>query len=269
MVSISRILKAGGRLLFDPKFQDTVTDTIKASKKVSGYKNIHKQIGDAFVKADRATVNTPFWSNMKKSLTSLFPDIKNSWKAAKGIGGKSKAVFGQFAKRMPLLGVLLTVALELPNIFSAFKDKGVVGGLVETGKSTIRLAGATAGFAIGQALIPIPVVGGLIGAFAGDWLMSKIVGKSHSEKKAEAEAAMQEQNQSLQLENPYLSQNQSQVIPNTSVGVKNSNFIQPTMTPQQLMGLNQMLYSSGGFGNPMDQDFMAMTSGINRLNYMC
>ena len=48
----------------------------------------------------------------------------------------------------------------------------------------------------------------------------------------------------------------------------NINYAQPTMTPQQLMSLNQMLYS-GGFGNPMDQDFMAMTSGINKLNYMC
>ena len=260
MVGISRILKAGGRLLFDPKFQDTVTDTIKASKKVSGYKNIHKQIGDAFVKADRATVNTPFWSNMKKSLTSLFPDIKNSWKAAKGIGGKSKAVFGQFAKRMPLLGVLLTVALELPNIVSAFKDKGLVGGLVETGKSTARLAGATAGFAIGQALIPIPLVGGLIGGFAGDWLVSKVVGKSHSEKKAEAEAEVQAAQESAQTTNPY-----AQV---GSLGTSGINYAQPTMTPQQLLAMQQMLYS-GGLGNPMDQDFMAMTSGMNRLNYLC
>ena len=95
MVGISRILKAGGRLLFDPKFQDTVTDSIKASKKVSGYKNMHVQIKDAFIKADNATKNTTFWGSMKESLTSLGPDIKTNWKAASGITGKSKAVVGK------------------------------------------------------------------------------------------------------------------------------------------------------------------------------
>ena len=246
MVGISRILKAGGRLLFDPKFQDTVTDSIKASKKVSGYKNMHVQIKDAFIKANNATKNTTFWGSMKESLS------------------KSKAVFKQLGKRMPLLGVLLTIGFEVPNIVSAFKDKGLVGGLVETGKSTARLAGATAGFAIGQALIPIPIVGGLIGAIAGDWLVSKVVGKSHSEKKAEAEAAAQQQNEYVQNNYDPSFYGQQQ----TGSGVTTSNYTQPTMTPQQLMAMQQMLYN-GGFGNPMDQDFMAMTSGINRLNYLC
>ena len=264
MVGISRILKAGGRLLFDPKFQDTVTDSIKASKKVSGYKNMHVQIKDAFIKANNATKNTTFWGSMKESLTSLGPDIKTNWKAASGITGKSKAVFKQLGKRMPLLGVLLTIGFEVPNIVSAFKDKGLVGGLVETGKSTARLAGATAGFAIGQALIPIPIVGGLIGAIAGDWLVSKVVGKSHSEKKAEAEAAAQQQNEYVQNNYDPSFYGQQQ----TGSGVTTSNYTQPTMTPQQLMAMQQMLYN-GGFGNPMDQDFMAMTSGINRLNYLC
>ncbi len=265
MAGISRILKAGGRLLFDPKFQDVATESLKASKKAMGFRNFHKQVGDAFVKAEQQTRNTSFWSGLKKSLTSLFPDIKSSWKSASGFGGKLKAVFGQLGKRMPLLGVLLTAALELPNIISAFNDKGLGGGLVEIGKSTTRLAAGTAGFVIGQALIPIPLVGGLVGAFAGDWLMSKIVGKSHSEKKAEAEAeakvAEAQQQYAEQVNNPY-TQYAAQSAAN---GV---SYPQPTMTPQQLLAMQQMLYG-GGFGSPMDQDFMAMTSGINRLNYLC
>ena len=265
MVGISRILKAGGRLLFDPKFQDTVTDSIKASKKVMGYRKMHKQIGDAFIKAEQTTRNTNFWSGLKKSLTSLGPDIKSSWNAASGFGGKSKAVLKQLGKRMPLLGVLLTAGLELPNIISAFSDKGIVGGLVETGKSTARLAGATAGFVIGQALIPIPIVGGLIGGFAGDWLLSEVVGKRKKKKKAEAEAQVQstmeqQQNTGAITANPY--------VQTGNYGMSGLNYAQPTMTPQQLMAMQQMLYS-GGLGNPMDQDFMAMTSGINRLNYLC
>ncbi len=263
MVGVSRILKAGGRLLFDPKFQDIATNTIKASKKSMGYRNIHKQIGDAFVKADKATVNTPLWKSMRKSLTSLGPDIKTSWKAASGFTGKSKAIFGQLGKRMPLLGVLLSVGIEIPNIVSAFQDKGLGGGLIEIGKSTARLAGATAGFIIGAGLGGF--VGGFAGGFIGDWLASKVVGKSHSEKKAEAElqaqsALGQQQNVASQVVNPYAQHGTS--------GTTGLNYAQPTITPQQLMAMQQMLYS-GGFENPMDQDFMAMTSGINRLNYMC
>ncbi len=263
MVGISRILKAGGRLLFDPKFQDIATDTIKASKKSMGYKNIHKQIGDAFIKAEQKTKDTKLLQSMGKSLTSLFPDISKSWKAASGFTGKSKAVLGQLGKRMPLLGVLLSVGIEIPNIISAFQDKGFGGGLIEIGKSTARLAGATAGFIIGAGLGGF--VGGFVGGFIGDWLVSKVVGKSHSEKKAEAEAQVQstmeqQQHTGAITANPYVQTGNN--------GISGINYVQPTMTPQQIMAMQQMLYS-GGFGNPMDQDFMAMTSGINRLNYLC
>ena len=43
---------------------------------------------------------------------------------------------------------------------------------------------------------------------------------------------------------------------------------QPTMTPQQLMAMQQQLYG-GSLTSPMDQDFMAMTCGLNKVNYMC
>lgn len=273
MVGISRILKAGGKLLFDPTFQDTVTETIKASRKAIGYRNIPKQIGDAFVKAERTTRNTPFWSNLKDSLKNLFPDMKNAWKTASGFGGKSKGVFKELWKRMPLIGVLMTAAFEVPNILSAFKDKGLFGGVAETGKSTIRLAGATSGFMIGQGLIPIPIVGGIIGACVGDWLTSKIVGKSHTEKKAIAESQGQvpftEFGKDKQLDvGPLSTYPYPAFSPNRYLAMSSQNYMQPTINPQQLMAMQQMLYS-GGLGDPMNQDFMAMNSGINRLNYMC
>ena len=67
----------------------------------------------------------------------------------------------------------------------------VIGGVTETVKTGLRLGAGMTGAAIGQALIPIPVVGGLVGYLAGDTLMSLITGKSHSEKKAEAEEQQQ------------------------------------------------------------------------------
>ena len=271
MVAIGRILKGAGRLVFDPKFTEVAESTLKASRKVQGWENFHKQIGDCFVKAEQASIkeNPYLLKGMKKSLITFPSDIKSAWKGASGAWNKTKALGKAFMKKMPLIGGALMVAFELPNIFSAFKDKGLVGGIVETVKSGSRLVGSMAGFAIGQALIPIPILGGLIGAFASDWLISKVVGKSHTEKKAEAEEqqmAMLEQMQQAQQgitypqQGAYSAQTQAQTVPPITTP-------QMTVTPQQLMAMQQQLYG-GGLTSPMDQDFMAMTSGINKLNYL-
>ncbi len=281
MVSISKIANATGRLLFDPVFTEKATQTLKLSRKAQGWNNIHKQVCDSFIKAEKEAVrqNPNLWKGMKKSLTTLPQGMKDAWKGAKGFG-KLKAVGGQFMKRMPLIGGIMMVAFELPNIFSAFKDKGLVGGLTEIVKSGSRLVGSMAGFAVGQALIPIPFVGGLIGAIAGDWLVSKITGKSHSEKKAEKEETLaqadtsEQQAQLLQQElaqqqmmanNPYT----NNTLGTNPYGQGNFNISQATMTPQQAMAMQQMLYSGGLNQSPINQDFMAMASGLNRMNYMC
>lgn len=283
MVAIGRIFKGAGRLLFDPKFTEAAESALKASRKAQGWKNIHKQIGDCFIKAEKASIeaNPSLWKGMRDSLTSLPKGMKTAWNGAKGLG-KLKAVGGQLWKRMPLIGGILMVAFELPNIFSAFKDKGLVGGVTEIVKSGSRLVGSMAGFVVGQALIPIPIVGGLIGAIGGDWLVSKITGKSHTEKKTEMEEALaqadtsEQQAQLLQQQlmqqqmmanNPY-AQNMFASYP---YGQGNFNVPQATMTPQQIMAMGQMLQGGYGLpnGNYMDQDFMAMTSGMNRMNYLC
>ena len=229
-----------------------------------------------------------FWQSTWKALKTTPAKIQQGWR----IGGKlaDKAgktglskLWAQFkgslsglGKRMPLIGSLIVLATELPNIFSAFKDEGFIGGVKEIGKSGLRLGSGMLGAAIGQALIPIPIVGSIVGYVAGDWLMSKITGKSHSEKKAEAEEALaqantaEQQNQQLQQ---YLAQQQMNPYGNNTFAsnpyAQNSfNMPQATMTPQQLMQMQQMLYS-GGMNSAMDQDFMAMTSGIKNLNYYC
>ena len=269
MVAIGRIASSVGHLLFNPKFQETASQTLKASKKAQGWSRMHVQIGDAFKAANNATKNTSFWSEMRTSATSLPRDISSTWKNTSGFWNKTKGVFGQLGKRMPLIGGALMVAFELPNLFSAFKDKGLVGGLLETGKSTARLCGFMGGMAIGQALIPIPIVGGIIGGIAGDWLISKIVGKSHSEKKQEQQEALAQATQQEAAAQQLLMQNPN--IFNSSNYAQNgitNQFAQPTITPQQLMQMEMMLRSGYGLNNnSMDQDFMATTSGINRLNY--
>ena len=271
MVSINgigRIFKSVGKLAFmDEAFSKSVEETLKNSANVTNWrsihkqnwKNIHKQIGDAFVQAERRTASEPFWTNLWKEQILGFPkSIKTAW-ARKGFLAKAKGIGGAIGKRLPLI----FAAFELPNIFSAFKDNGIVGGCTEILKSGTKLAGGMAGFLVGQALIPIPLVGGLIGAFGAGWLIDKIVGKSHTEKKEEAEALAQQQQEATNFLAQQPQQSLTpQVVPPINI---------PTVNPQQLMMMKQALYG-GGMTNPMDQDFMAMSSGINnlgqKLNYL-
>ena len=180
-------------------------EVLKNSYKTQKWKNMHKQIGDAFVKgveAHEAAVakNGGFFKNMWKDITSIVPDVKKNWKSAGWLSDAKKAsklskfwtqtksVFKVFGKRMPLIGAALTLAFELPNIIKASCNEGLLMGAGEAGKAAVRLSTGAVGGAIGSALIPIPFVGAMAGYIAGDFIGRLIVGKSYSEKQAEKEA---------------------------------------------------------------------------------
>lgn len=220
-----------------------------------------------------------FWKSTWHALKTTPKKIAQGWRVGgkladrTGKTGLSKT-WSQFkgslsgiGKRMPLIFSLMVVLPELPNIFSAFKDKGLVGGVAETGKTALRLGAGMTAAAIGQALIPIPILGGIVGYMAGDWLMSKFTGKSHSEKKAELEEAQQQQIAQQQAMMQQYNTNPFGTNTNPTTVQPQFNIPKPTMTPEQLMAMKQMLYNNS-MANPMDQDFMAMTSGMNRLNYL-
>lgn len=220
-----------------------------------------------------------FWKSTWHALKTTPKKIAQGWRVGgrladrAGKTGLSK-IWSQFkgsltgiGKRMPLIFSLMVVLPELPNIFSAFKDKGLVGGVAETGKTALRLGAGMTAAAIGQALIPIPILGGIVGYMAGDWLMSKFTGKSHSEKKAELEEAQQQQIAQQQAMMQQYNTNPFGTNTNPTTVQPQFNIPKPTMTPEQLLAMKQMLYNNS-MANPMDQDFMAMTSGMNRLNYL-
>lgn len=115
--------------------------------------------------------------------------------AAKGskIWGGLKGVAKGFGKALPFIGTALLVASELPNLWTTVKEKGIIAGIKEAGKATAKLAGGAAGAAIGSAICP--GIGTIVGWFAGEWLTSKVVGKSYTEEKeekAEKEAEYQQ-----------------------------------------------------------------------------
>lgn len=151
-----------------------------------------------------------------KSLANGFKAIPNGWKSGKGLGKLTGALKG-CGKAMPALFAGLALLAEVPNVVKAVKEKGIVQGLKETGKTAVRLTFGALGGALGS-LIPIPVVGTMIGWCVGEWIGSKIVGKSYTEI-AEANKTNQ-QNEINQ--NPNTSTNINDVyVPNDSVSYAN------------------------------------------------
>ena len=165
------------------KFKDRFTGAFKAGNTAAA--TAHQQL--------LSENNGSFWNATKKSITSIWPDLRDGWKAAgetAKTANKSKflarlgSVGKVLGKRMPLIGAALTLAFELPNIIKATSNEGVLTGAGETAKTGIRLGISTLLGAITQALIPVPFLGGVVGFVAGDILGRFIVGKSYSEKKA-------------------------------------------------------------------------------------
>ncbi len=189
--------------------------------------------------------------------------------AKKGLVGKilggTKGFFKGLGKNMPLIGALMMIGFEIPNIVKASKEQGIGQGVKELGKAGARLAGGGVGAAIGSAICP--GIGTMIGWIAGEWLTSKVVGKTYSEKVAEAEAAQQEAIEQQQQQYP-----QGQIP--FQGGQTYNPYSNPTTNPYQVPNTNPMVnpYAMGGMTNSMDlnpfqyaDDIMARNIDFNQL----
>ena len=114
-----------------------------------------------------------------KSLANGFKAIPDGWKAGKGFFGKPWGAIKGVGKAMPALFAFLTIAGEIPNAYKATKEQGIGQGLKEVGKTAVRLTTGALFGAIGSAILPVG--GSIVGWMVGDWLGSKIVGRSYTE----------------------------------------------------------------------------------------
>lgn len=188
------------------------------TKAKAGFKALEKDV------AAKQAVEGGFFKRLGKNLVSTPSTIKNAavdgYKAAKlagksGIWGGTKGFLSGIGKKLPFIGAALMVVTELPNVWTATKEQGIGQGVKEVAKSGARLGGGAIGAAIGAATIP--VVGGLIGWIAGEWLTSKIVGQSYSEQKAEAIEKLAQAQQTPQMQQPSFTGN-----PDMNTGMYNN-----------------------------------------------
>ncbi len=191
--------------------------------------------------------NGDFLKSTIKGLKTIPKKIAQGWKiggykaqkAGKNVLlGKIGGLFKGIGTRMPLIGSLLMIGFEIPNIVKATINEGIVQGGAEIVKAGARLGGATILGALGTA-IGGPI-GGIVGFIAGDWIMSKIVGKSYSEREME-----QEEKTAQMVETTGTAAENSQA----AAGILNQNNM---FTPEQLMWMNNKLYNNSN----LNDDFM-------------
>lgn len=121
------------------------------------------------------------------SLRKGFSAIPDGWKNGKGFGKLTGALKG-CGKAMPALFAGIALLAEVPNVVKAVKEKGIIQGIKETGKTAVRLTTGAIGGALGS-LIPIPFLGTMIGWSIGERLGAKLVGKSYTEQVADKQDA--------------------------------------------------------------------------------
>lgn len=185
------------------KFSEVLTKSVRGEKVLNpktnkyiyeggkGFTDFKGSLKDAWNKSKEALFEDgkqkSFWNVIKDSFAKIPEEFKAIPKEAKWFAKEGKLMkgLGVLGKRMPLIGNVLMIAFELPNIVSAFTDKehggGIGTGLMETGKAALKLGAFAVGAAIG-AVIPPPFIGSMIGGFAASWVADKLLGKSFTDK---------------------------------------------------------------------------------------
>ena len=186
--------------------QESLEKLVRGTKDASGkriggagYKNFGTSLRKSFLETEKAYKGVlrehgSFWKYAGNTFKKLPSEVGSAWTTGKtaaqaasksGIWGGIKGAASALGKRLPLIGSAIYAVTEIPNIFRATADGGIVSGAAETVKTVGRMVGFTAGAAIGQALCPIPFVGAVIGGMIGDKLASLVTGKSYTEQKEE------------------------------------------------------------------------------------
>lgn len=236
----------------------------KAMRTTKGSALTRGKAGFKALEADIAAKKLAQGGFFKRITANLgkIPTLTKAGARAAKIAGKNqflgglKGLFKGLGKNMPFLAAASMILFELPNIWSATKEQGVGQGVAEVAKAGTRLAGGAAGAAIGSALLP--GIGTIAGWIAGEWLTSKIVGKSYSEKKAEAEMKAQEE-----LAAQQEAQQAAYQTPFTGTDPSNPYGYNPY--GYNPYGMTNPMSDYGTFSNPYYDDIMMQGLNFNTM----
>lgn len=247
------------------KFSSTLADSFRGIKGADGkrtgglyFKKFWTQFKDAIKASEKHNksvrrLHGGFWKDMGYQLKTFPKLVGKGWKiGAKAATAASKNAFfgglkgslGAIGKRLPLLGGILLLATEISNVNGGMKEGGIIGGAKEAGKSVARVGTGMLGMAIGTALIPVPVVGSIVGYMAGDFLAKLVVGKNYSERNAEAKMAAAQNSTGTGAATAA----GGAVGSNFDTGSTNP-FGGSTMTPEEIAKLQMMLQNGYGLNS--------------------
>lgn len=130
----------------------------------SGVKSVAKSVvggnglaSRAVSKLTKAASKPSLWKSVTNAASKL-------WKPIAKYGSKALKIGTKLCKRIPVVGTVITLAVELPNIYKGYKKEGWKGALKQVGGAGIELGCMAAGAAIGSV---VPGVGTAIGAVVG------------------------------------------------------------------------------------------------------
>ncbi len=217
MTSIGKIGSAYCDFLFGSSADAMVSRVIDSCKNYKYYKyGLPESIYHGIKQGCKDSYNhtrknggffTSMWGNIK--------DIKTEWNKAKipnaSLFKNMKTCFPKIIKPLgkaaPAVLAIIGLATELPNIWRATKEDGILSGLKETGKTAIKLTfGALCG-GFGTKLVPVigstygfmlgNVIGDQVGSFlgsnAGEFVSLKAMGDSYTAKHKKLEKLKQKQ----------------------------------------------------------------------------
>lgn len=237
--------------VFGKTLEEAVRGTKDAAGKYegngSGFHNFGASVKSAWTASKDKMTDVKLWQGIKNTFSKIGTELGTLFTSKNDFLTKAKGAFGALGKGLPLFLNLAFLAMEIPNIYTAFTSpKGGIGaGLKEVCRAAIKIGANAAGMALGSALGPVGAIAGAIalGSFA-NWML----GKSFSEQQEE-EKAKQTQGTPQQDLNPA-------APPQTAV-------------PQSaLPSVNNSTLAYNNSSNPfasqnyMDRDIMAMSAGL-------
>jgi len=198
---------------WNDRFGDNYTQLKKTQPNLSVWDRT-KTAYKSSVEADKAVLNSLKQSGGTKAfINDVGASVTRGGKYLRGLSATGEKVgmkaglkaFGKGEmKRMNLIGNVMCVAMEAPNIYHSFSDYGAGEGLKQTARVGLELggfaAGAAAGAAIGSAVPVIgTIIGGIVGGLIAGFAGKKIFGKSKVEEQQEFEGLGIQKEQAVQM----------------------------------------------------------------------